>query len=74
LSGDNLVESRVDFAKTLRVSDKVIALLVKRTRNVSECYDILRFLCVYFEVVYGCRLVSPSDAELRVFVEDMLKG
>jgi hypothetical protein len=74
LSDDKLVESHVGFAKTLRVGDKVITLLMKKTHDVSEAYDVVRFLCVYFEVVYGCRLISPSDAELRAFVKEMLKG
>lgn len=73
MSADKLVETKVDFAKTLRVGSKVIALLEKKTHNMAEAYDVLRFLCVYFEVAYGCMLASPSDAELRAFITKMLK-
>lgn len=73
MSEDKLVETKVNLAKTLRVGSKVISLLEKKTHNMGEAYDVLRFLCVYFEVAYGCKLVSPSDAELRAFIKEMLK-
>lgn len=68
------VKTYVELEKLLRVSEKIIRFLEKKThRDVALAYNVCRFLCVYFEVAEGCELVSPSDTELRAFVSDMLK-
>jgi hypothetical protein len=70
---DKRVETHTNFGKTLRLSPKVFRLLMKKTRNIGEAYDVLRFLCVYYEEAYGCELISPSDTELRLMVRDVLR-
>lgn len=63
---------RVEFDKILRVSEKMMNLLSRRTKNPSEAYLVSKFLTIYFEKVFGLKMQASDEKELNDLVKKML--
>lgn len=73
MSSEKLVEFSVDSEKVFRICDKVMALLQKKCRNVSEGYVVLCFLSLFFEIHYGCSLRSGEKDVMRKLISEHLE-
>jgi hypothetical protein len=55
----------IDEGKLVRVLDKVMVFLMRKTRSVGEAYEVSRYLRIFLEEAYHCEAVSPTDAQVR---------
>jgi len=64
-------EVYLPFDRVQRVGEKILRFVSRRTKSVTECYFILRWLCMYLEEVHNCELISPSEDKLRTHVRSL---
>jgi len=69
---NDLVTERVpvDIARCMRVGEKVLNLLVKKTHGKGEMYCILRMLCLFLEIRGGFKLSAADESELRRIINE----
>jgi len=63
----------VDLMKAINVTNKVMKLLERRTKNPSEAYLASKFITIYFESAYNLKMLPSEEKELRDFVKEKLK-
>lgn len=66
------LEFKVDSDSIWRIADKVLLVLHKKSKNPVEAYVVLRFLSIYFEVVYGVCVDPLALDRIRSFFKDGL--
>lgn len=55
----------IDLPKLGRVSVKVVDLLARKTKNPTDAYLVLKWLCFSFETEFGIQLDPEEENELR---------
>jgi predicted component of type VI protein secretion system len=55
----------VNFEKSLRVSQKLLDLLKKKTKTSAEAYLAVRLVAIFLEEKLGLKLTPDQEEELR---------
>ncbi len=55
----------VDMEKSLRVSNKVLDLLKKKTKSSAEAYLAVRLVAIFLEEKLGLKMTPDQEEELR---------
>jgi len=67
-------EVDIDFDRLARISQKVNAVLVKKTNSIPEAYAALRFMCVYYEQTLGITFMPEFEEELKRIIRTIIDG
>jgi hypothetical protein len=68
----NLVTEKVpiDIDRCLRVSEKVLNIIIKKTHGKGELYCVVRMLCLFLEIRGGFKISAEDEAELRRIINE----
>ncbi len=55
----------IDMDKCLRLSNKIMNLLQKKSKKIAETYFAIRLVGIFLEEKYGIKITPDQEEELR---------
>jgi len=63
-----LAKVPIDIEKCLRLSNKIMNMLQKKSKKMAEAYFAIRMVGIFLEEKYGIKITPDQEEELREFI------